>query len=471
MSREEVCLRPQFKRVLRLYGFDDPNSFLVDSCPDAAATTTMQPMSVTTHGTVVTEMTPSSQTIQVNANITDKPTVAAASTTAPVTAVSTTAPVTAASTTAPVTAAKVTYLGDASFTISNVDTNTNIPMNSQTNTMTVDIGTRPFSVRPMMTGGSSTDQTGTTKYLAGDQEPKSSEEVEITDTKPMEWIATEPIVAGTTAGIAASMTTGIVDGTTPPMISDDPMTAAAATVTLQTSTNYGNATTKAASDVTTTPAESAPSTDVPTTLKGDKYVFAGNDDDEVDGTTRDDNETGGTTRGETVPSTRSTSSGTEGQTTAIPQTTAVPTDSPAATSDDGGDSSMTTTEVGENPTSGYDNDSDGSSTTTVMSSGNTTENEIIKEAESNQHYLVASLEKKNARSMIASNEDYLPTFNVEFIVRKEDLRADCNNRTRKRTVIKPDRILTEYPKNSGISISLREPNKRKRRRHLEQCNV
>jgi len=97
-------------------------------------------------------------------------------------------------------------------------------------------------------------------------------------------------------------------------------------------------------------------------------------------------------------------------------------------------------------------------------SNTATENDIIKVAESNRHYQIAPLQEKK-RSL--ETNDNLPTFNVEFVVRKEDIRADCNQ-TRKRTIIKPDRILAEYPKNSGISIKLRELKKRKRR-HLQKC--
>lgn len=499
MSREEVCLRPQFKRVLRLYGFDDPNSFIFDSCPESSTTTIqpLQPMSVTTHGTVVTEITPTSQIIQVSANITN-------GSASDISTVATELP------------AKVTYLGDASFTISNIDTNTNLPMNSQTVTMVVDIETQPHTMPLEL----STDQAKTT-LLINEQEPKSSNEIEMTNKNPNESLITDKIVISTT-----------------PMTSNDPMMVAA-TVT-QTNIDYKNgplnlpimniidttsnsksqtsptdvftttwslheSTTDGSSDITTadvftsvndetvSPGNSyvtyakdgsditiIASTDIPlkttvnselngpNTVMEDKYLFLENTVEGIMTTTNElkvgiDETTkiidiGGTSQvfSSTKPLSNNNGATTEIETNTdlkkiINQTT--PYTNLELNNDQG-------TTVSEHLISSTDVSS------TIVSSNNATENEIIKEAESNQHYQIASLEKKSGRS-IESN-DNLPTFNVEFVVRKEDVRNNCNQ-TRKRTIIKPDKILTEYPSNSGVSITLRGSKKR-RRRHLNQCN-
>ncbi|XP_022163104.1 uncharacterized protein LOC111028682 isoform X2 [Myzus persicae] len=497
MSREEVCLRPQFKRVLRLYGFDDPNSFLFDSCPDSATTTIqpLQPMSVTTHGTVVTEMTPTSQIIQVSTNITngsssDIPTVA---------------------TELP---AKVTYLGDASFTISNIDTNTNLPMNSQTVTMVVDIETQPHTMPLEL----STNQAETT-LLINEQEPKSSNEIEVTDKKPNESLTTEKIVVSTI-----------------PMTSDDPMTVAA-TVT-QTNINYKNgalnspikniidvtnntklqtsptdiftttwsqheSTTDGSSYMTTADVLTSvndeivsssnsyvtyakdisditiiASTEIPlkttdnsqlnglNTAMEDKYLFLENTVEGIMTTTNElEINTDEITKSMDVRGTSQMFSSTkpmsndDGTTMEIETNTdhkKITDRTTPYTNPELNINQVTT--VSENLISSTDVPS------TNVSSTNATETEIIKEAESNQHYQIATLEKKSGRS-IESN-DNLPTFNVEFVVRKEDIRNNCNQ-TRKRTIIKPDRILTEYPTNSGVSITLRGSKKR-RRRHLNQ---
>ncbi|KAL4120255.1 hypothetical protein QTP88_012983 [Uroleucon formosanum] len=497
MSREEVCLRPQFKRVLRLYGFDDPNSFIFDSCPESSTTTIqpLQPMSVTTHGTVVTEITPTSQIIQVSANITN-------GSASDISTVATELP------------AKVTYLGDASFTISNIDTNTNLPMNSQTVTMVVDIETQPHTMPLEL----STDQAKTT-LLINEQEPKSSNEIEMTNKNPNESLITDKIVISTT-----------------PMTSNDPMMVAA-TVT-QTNIDYKNgplnlpimniidttsnsksqtsptdvftttwslheSTTDGSSDITTadvftsvndetvSPGNSyvtyakdgsditiIASTDIPlkttvnselngpNTVMEDKYLFLENTVEGIMTTTNElkvgiDETTkiidiGGTSQvfSSTKPLSNNNGATTEIETNTdlkkiINQTT--PYTNLELNNDQG-------TTVSEHLISSTDVSS------TIVSSNNATENEIIKEAESNQHYQIASLEKKSGRS-IESN-DNLPTFNVEFVVRKEDVRNNCNQ-TRKRTIIKPDKILTEYPSNSGVSITLRGSKKR-RRRHLNQ---
>lgn len=493
MSREEVCLRPQFKRVLRLYGFDNPNSFLADSCPDVV-TTTVQPMSVTMHGTVVTEMTPSSQTIQVNANITDAPAGDA----------------TVASATEASVSAKVTYMGDASFTISNVDANTNVPMNSQSDAMIVDIGTRPY-VRPI---GPSTDRAGTT-FPVGDEEPKSSEEIAITDTRPTEWLTTESLVFG-----SSSIATRIATGTTP-IAADDLITTGMVTMTLHTDPPRIDKVNADAGEPFTVTAETAVvkglspnlsssavsqdssgaqtaivdiltiTTDpVATTIhqpndlglpattvnSGDVTTPTTNGSFGADTTTDDhSNAPIGT-----VPSAKLIFEGDATDTTTVFQTAAIETTgqttfTTAAAYRAAGDSS--TIVVGEPTTT----ESDGSPMTTVgervtldrreasspSTDPNSTENEIIKEAESNQHYQVSSLEKKRARSMLSA--DGLPTFNVEFVVRKEDVQYNCNQ-TRKRTIIKPDRILTEYPKDSGVLIRLRELSNKRKKRHLGQCN-
>lgn len=506
MSREEVCLRPQFKRVLRLYGFDDPNSFLFDSCPEKATTTMqpLQPMSVTTHGTVVTEMTPTSQIIQVSTNITN----GSASDTSIVT------------TELP---AKVTYMGDASFTISNIDTNTNLPMNSQTVTMIVDIDTQPHTM-PLEF---STNQA-TTTVLTNEQEPKSSNEIEVTSTKLNESLTTEEIIVSTT-----------------PITSDDPMTGAA-TVTqtnidfksgelnlpikknpelinnsksptsptdiFTTTLSQHESTTDSLSYITiedvftsvnneiispsnsyVTPHKDNPditiiaSTEIPfkTTVNNelnvphteteDKYPFLGNtvesmmttnnelktDSDETTKSMDVVRSSSPSSSSSQIISSRNSIINNDGATMEIESNTILKkiTDQTMSYTNSKLNNNQITT-VADNLKSSTD------IPTTTVNSSNATENEIIREAESNQHYQIASLEKKSARSMESNSN--LPTFNVEFVVRKEDIRNN-NNHTRKRTIINPDRILTEYPSNSGVSITLRG-SKERRRRHLNQCN-
>lgn len=493
MSREEVCLRPQFKRVLRLYGFDDPNSFLVDSCPENPSTT-MQPISVTTHGTVVTEMTPTSQTIQIALN-------------------TTTGSASNVSTVITETPAKVTYLSDASFTISNIDTNTNLPMHSQTVTMVVDIETQPY-VRPIESTTNKVEST----VLADKQEPKSSYEIKVTDKKLNESTATEKFVSTT------------------PIISDDSMLKAAATVT-QFNLDYTNKTMDSQidnvidtiynnSELSSSPTESFTSQSYDITTDDTPNTSSVNDFNTKDDTVLLNNYVATTkiNSDSTISYTESTmktiienelkesntmndrnvqnENSTESM---ISNTNEVVTEKYEITESinadrtveiilssksisNGSDASTTSgintisaaitdqtmplhkSELNNDITTDYDKNRILTMTATeisptTMSSSNTIENEIIKEAESNQHYHIASLEKKSAR-YLESNDD-LPTFNVEFSIRKEDLHTNCNQ-TRKRTIIKPDRILTEYPKHSGISITLREPKKRKKR-HLEQC--
>lgn len=502
MSREEVCLRPQFKRVLRLYGFDDPNSFLFDSCPESATTTMqpLQPMSVTTHGTVVTEMTPTSQIIQVSTNITN----GSASDT---------------STVATELPAKVTYVGDASFTISNIDTNTNLPMNSQTVTMIVDIDTQPHTM-PLEF---STNQA-TTTVLINEQEPKSSNEIEVTSTKLNESLTTEEIILSTT-----------------PITSDDHMTGEA-TVT-QTNTDFksgelnspikqnpelinnSKSPTNPTDIFTTTWSQHEGTTDSlsyitiedvftsvnneiispsnsyvtshkdnpditiiatteipfkitvnnelngPHTEMEDKYLFLGNTVESImttsnalkidsDETTKSMDVVRSSSSSQTISSTNPIVNN-DGATIEIETNSNLKkiTDQTIPYTNSKLNNNQVTT-VADNLISSTD------ISTTTVSSSNATENEIIREAESNQHYRIASLEKKSARSMESNSN--LPTFNVEFVVRKEDIRNN-NNHTRKRTIIKPDRILKEYPSNSGVSITLRET-KERRRRHLNQCN-
>lgn len=502
MSREEVCLRPQFKRVLRLYGFDDPNSFLFDSCPESATTTIqpLQPMSVTTHGTVVTEITPTSQIIQVSTNITN----------------GSASDITTAPTELP---AKVTYLGDASFTISNIDTNTNVPMNSQTVTMVVDIETQPNTMPLEL----STNQAKTT-LLINEQEPKSSNEIEVTNTEPNESLTTEKIVVSTT-----------------PMTSDDPMTVAAVE-TLQTNkidykkgelsspiksiidtTNntksqtsptdiftstwsQHESTIEGSSYITTadvftsvndeivsqsnfrgvTYAKINPdiaiitSTEIPikTTVNSDlnelnpamedKYLLLKNTVESMITTTNElKTDLDETTKSLDVGITSQMFSLTKPMSNDNDITTDIETNTDLKKITDQ-TTSYTNPELNNNQVSTVSQHLTSSTDvpSTIVSANNVTENEIIKEAESNQHYQIATLEKKSGRS-IESN-DNLPTFNVEFVVRKEDVRNN-NNHTRKSTIIQPDRILTEYPLNSGVSITLRGSKKR-RRRHLNQCN-
>lgn len=502
MSREEVCLRPQFKRVLRLYGFDDPNGFLIDSCPESAITTTrpLPPMSVTTHGTVVTEIVPTSQIIRVSTNVTN-------GSASDLSTVATELP------------ANVTYMGDTTFTISNIDTNTNLPMNSQTDMMVVDVETRP-NTRPTE---SSTSQADTT-VLINEQEAEPSNKIRTADEKPNGWSATETLIASTT-----------------PITSDDP--AMAATTVMQTSmdavrsytlysladqltdtTNDNNEPRTRAAETSTTrlresttdgttladvldanddtfssgdsytsstgnqvditavgSTESVPKTTTenkPDTTD-DSYVLAGNTTEAITSTTTgevtttadtDETRANSTDNGNTaetlIPYTKSMyndatvmTTTTTSETNTIPDKSSVQTTASVKSELNNNDYVTTTGE--DMPFTATD-----VSSTTVNNLSNTTENEIIKVAESNRHYQIAPLQDKK-RSL--ESNDNLPTFNVEFVVRKEDiLRADCNQ-TRKRTVIKPDRILTEYPKNSGVSIKLRESKERKRR-HLQRCN-
>ncbi|XP_025202847.1 uncharacterized protein LOC112599863 isoform X2 [Melanaphis sacchari] len=476
MSREEVCLRPQFKRVLRLYGFDDPNSFLFDSCPESS-TTTMQPlqsMSITTHGTVVTEMTPTSQTIQVSANITNE----SANDTL------------IAATELP---AKVTYIGDASFTISNIDTNTNLPMNSQTDTMIVDIDTQPHTM-PLEF---STNQATTTVFI-NEQESKSSNEIKVTSTKPN-----------------GSLTTDKINLSTTPITSDDPMTVAATvtqtnvdltsiefnssinkiidtTINSKSQTNPteiftttwsqhesktdGPSYTTIADVFTThtsvndeivspsnsyvTHSKSNPdittfgSTEIPfkTTVDNEliglytamenKYPFLGNTVEALMTTNHElKMDTDETTKSMDVGSTSQIISSTNPISNDDSTTTEIITNTVLKKSTD---QTMPFTNLKLNNNQVTTVSDDLISTTDIQStmanSSKGTENEIIREAESNQHYQIAALEKKSARSMESN---------------------------RKRTIIKPDRILTEYPSNSGVSITLRG-SKERRRRHLNQ---
>lgn len=503
MSREEVCLRPQFKRVLRLYGFDDPNSFLFDSCPESATTTMqpLQPMSVTTHGTVVTEMTPTSQIIQVSTNITN----GSASDT---------------STVATELPAKVTYVGDASFTISNIDTNTNLPMNSQTVTMIVDIDTQPHTM-PLEF---STNQA-TTTVLINEQEPKSSNEIEVTSTKLNESLTTEEIILSTTPITSDDPMTGAVTVTqmnidfksgelnSPirknPELINNSKSPTSPTDIFTTTWSQHESTTDGLSYITiedvftsvnneiispsnsnVTPHKNNPditiigSTEIPfkTTVYNefngphtkmeDKYPFLGNT---VEFTMTTNNElkidSDETTKSMDVVRSSSSSSqiisstnpivNNDNATIEIETNTVLKkiTDQIMPYTNYKLNNNQVTT-VADNLISSTD------IPMTTVSPSNATENEIIKEAESNQHYQIVSLEKKSARSMESNSN--LPTFNVEFVVRKEDIRNN-NNHTRKRTIIKPDRILTEYPSNSGVSITLRG-SKERRRRHLNQCN-
>lgn len=518
MSREEVCLRPQFKRVLQLYGFDDPNSFLVDSCPESVKTTMqpLKPVSVTTHGTILTEMTPTSQIIQISKNITN----GSASETS---TVSTEFP------------AKITYVGDATFTISSasVDTNTNTPMmNSQTNTMIVDIETQPH-VKPIE---SSTNQMEAT-VLIGGQELKSSNEITVD--------------ANSINDSVAVVTTDRVD-----IVPKDSTMATVIITQLAQSLNFSsdtanNSQTDLMTDHTTSNRDELYTSPIVEISTVQPYENSGNDDtSNISITTTDaafdalDEDT--LTRNSYVASTKILPDNTIETTVSTPQeinsTTTTSTDDEFNESNtmnirmentvdtigmtsttnivimdtineninitddtvkitrfstkpmfnDDGTTKMfeeTTTRISEitvtdqttpsmSTMSGQNNNdvitmsSENLMSMTKVSSvspnlNNATESEIIKVAESNQRYQIVSLpEMKSARSM-ESNDNFLPTFNVEFVVRKEDLRTDCN-KTRKRTIIKPDKILTEYPKNSGISITLRESKKRKRR-HLEQC--
>lgn len=575
MNREEVCLRPQFKRVLRLYGFDNPDSFLVDSCPESSTTTTMQPvtpmsvstqpvtpmsvstqsmtpMSVTTEGTVLTEMTPTSQVIQISTNITN-------GSASEISTVVTEFP------------AKVTYLGDASFTISNINTNvtnTSPSMNSQTDTMVVDIETQPH-IRPIET---STNQYGTTD-LINEEESISSNEVEIISENPNESITntspsmnfqtntmvididTQPYIRpielstnqlGTTVSIneevpklinnkievineklnKSIVAETIVAGTTPIISNDTTMTAevnmiqnksmdfGSSTINSQTkniintisnneldinkpietitfttqlyekTTNDAFFTTISAdivdtSDVTFLPSNSyvtstknEPSNTIVPSLESTLQIFPDETSNiikhipventtetmisttnklttDIDETT-ESIDTGSTIEiiSSTKPMSYDDSTTNKFQTNTIPITM---TNKIELNNND-------ITTVNENPM--YTTDV----LPTVVNSNNVTENEIINEAESNQHYQIAFLDKKIARSMETND---LPTFNVEFVVRKEDIQVQCNE-TKKKPFIKPDKILTEYPKNSGISVKLRELKKR-RRRYLEQC--
>jgi len=456
-------------------------------------------MSVTTHGTVVTEITPTSQIIQVSTNITN-------------------GSGTEISTAATELPAKVTYLGDASFTISNIDTNTNLPMNSQTVTMVVDIETQPHTMPLEL----STNQEKTT-LLINKQEQKSSNEIEVTNTEPNKLLTTEKIVVSTI-----------------PLTSDDSMTMAA-TTTLQTKIDYKkgefNSPILSIIDTTNNTKSQTSPTEIFTTIwsqhertiEGSSYittadVFASVNDEIVSpsnfrGVTYAKNNQEITILTSTeIPIKTTDNSDLDGLNTAMEDknrflkntvesvitttnelkidldettksmdagsTSQIFSSTKPMSNDDGTTTDIETnidlkkitdqtmsytipelnnnqlTTVSQHLTSSTDVPS------TIMSANNVTENDIIKEAESNQHYQIVTLEKKSGRS-IESN-DNLPTFNVEFVVRKEDVKNNSNH-TRKRTIIQPDRILTEYPLNSGVSITLRGSKKR-RRRHLNQCN-
>lgn len=497
MSREEVCLRPQFKRVLRLYGFDEPNSFLIDSCPGTATTTMypLNPMSITTHGTVVTEIMPTSQIIQVSTNFTN-------GSASEISTVSTELP------------AKVTYMGDASFTISNIDTNTNLPMNSQTDTMVVDIETKP-SIKPIE---SLTNQIKTSSDPSAVLMNKNNE-IEVTDLKLEESIVTQG-----TLFIVASTT---------PITSEDPMMSEA--IVMQSSTDYSNDNasslqTNELVDITINNSESytspimetsttqlhitTTSVDVETNLPSDSSNIVSTENRRPDVTTLESVEEStmkfiSTDNGPdmtndkyvlnknptevTTPVVVTTTLTDMDETTTIMDIATATILSTKPTSNNDGTAATTTlesnniiisTDRSTSSTKSELNDIEdittvvnediaiSTSTNEVLSTtanlNNNTENEIIKEAESNRHYQIVPLElKKNARSMQKSNEN-MPTFNVEFVVSKEDLRADYNG-TKKITVIKPDKILTEYPENSGVSITLREPKKR-RKRHCKFKN-
>jgi len=461
----------------------------------------LHPMSVTTHGTVVTEITPTSQIIQVSTNITN----GSASDT---------------STVATEIPAKVTYVGDASFTISNIDTNTNLPMNSQTVTMIVDIDTQPHTM-PL---DFSTNQA-TTTVLINEQEPKSSNEIEVTSTKLNESLTTEEIILSTIPITSDDLMTGAATVTQTnidfksgelnspikkiPELINNSESSTSPTDIFTTTWSQHESTTDSLSYITIedvftsvnneiiSPSNSyvtphkdnpditiIPSTEIPfkTTVNNElngphtemenKYPFFGNTVESIMTTNNELKiDTDETTKSMDVVRSSSSSSQIISSTNSI-------------INNDGATMEMETNTVLKKITdqtmpytnSKFNNnqvtavaDNLISSTdipTTTVSSSNTIENEIIREAESNQHYQIASLEKKSARSMESISN--LPTFNVEFVVRKEDIRNN-NNHTRKMTIIKPDRILTEYPSNSGVSITLRGSTKR-RRRHLNQCN-
>lgn len=501
MSREEVCLRPQFKRVLQLYGFDDPNSFLVDSCPESVTTTmrSLQPMSVTTHGTVLKEIIPTSQIIQVLTNITN-------GSASDISVISTEFP------------AKVTYVGDSTFTMSKINLNTNIPiMNSQTDTMVVDIETHPH-VRPME---SSTNQIETT--VLNEQEFKSSNEIDDIDTvKPNNPVVTETIVRDDMIYKDSTMASIVTQ-----MIQNSDYSSSEINSQIDKMTDYTtiNDSESHTSPITETSIvqlyQSTESNDASNTLitsvfdKLDETTFPPNSyvtstknipDITIETSESPLQETSTTTTSindelnePTVPSMmkdeyipiRNTANTImiktnevitdtiDEKTKSIDDTTKIIQLSTKPMSND--DSTTIANTISENPVNDQTTLSMISglnenimSTTDVLSTianwNNATESEIIKVAESNQRYQIASLlERKSARS-VESSDNLLPTFNVEFVVRKEDLRPDCNNKTRKRTIIKPEKILTEYPKDSGISITLRE-SKNRRRRHLEQCKV
>lgn len=495
MSREEVCLRPQFKRVLRLYGFDDPNSFLIDSCPESplpittagapaatTTTTTTQPMSVAAHGTVVTEMTPTSQSIQVSTNFTNNGSASEIST------VTTDLP------------AKVTYVGDASFTISNIDTNTNQPMNLQTDTMVVDIETQPH-VKPIE---STTEQFGT-KFSIGEQELKSTQ----IDTNPKEFSVTETIVTSTSV---ITSTDPLIEANTMMQTNEENGSSSSSVNSSQINRlidKTNNTESRTGTTETTTSLLPESTTDA-ISLSSNVTEFNANEEtilpsDSFATSTENKSDITDMTSTENALRTNpdidfndpnkanenyATMFTTQKAMTDVYETTLnIATDSAAEIiastkrmpADDGDTAAIEmntiSAKVSDRPTSTvkFESSDDGITTENVdlttdpslmaITSSNSIENEVIKEAESNQHYRIASVENKNARSI--ESTDNLPTFNVEFVVNKKDLLANCN-RTRKITYIKPERILTEYPENSGISIGLRNSKKR-RKRYLEQC--
>ncbi|XP_050431757.1 uncharacterized protein LOC126840205 isoform X2 [Adelges cooleyi] len=506
MSREEVCLRPQFKSVLQLYGFDEPNSFLIDSCPEVSSTT--QSVAITTEGTVVAEMTPTSQTIQVT-NVTK-------GSASDVDTVITELPVTA----------KVTYVGDGSFTMSKIDMSTNPAMNSHTDKMVVEIGTQP-QIKPL--DSTTTSQPETTKYLAVEEALRSSNEIDNSDYGPYNFGPTdnddffgslssnEPMLAEATVtqmslDISSNALTSetkpmplanntepnakLVETSTGPSVTDTDFPATSSMPAIEIETILTNASEKSTKDPSvTTPTTSTITTTTPSTITSIPTITTTipistviTETTSINTVTTETTPINTVTTETTPINTVITESVTEAVvsnkiveidnriTSFVEATTPIIIEEINLVQVQNETSKNLTQEFGVGSTEEIITstkttfDSDG---TTVMESSvsplqslsgsngsNTTENEIISEAESNQNYRIAPFDRNGGRSI--EGYDNLPSFDVEFVVKKDDLRADCNS-TRKRTLIKPDRILMQRPKNPAITIALREPKKRKRR--------
>ncbi|XP_050542502.1 uncharacterized protein LOC126906190 [Daktulosphaira vitifoliae] len=415
MSREEVCLSSQFKRILQLYSFDEPNSFLIDSCREK--TTTHQSVSITTQGIAVTEIVPTSQTIQV-ANVTK----GAAS---DISSIVTELPV----------SAEVTYVGDAGLTISIANMNTNSSIKLQTDAITIEDRTQTQT-----TQSEPTTNSPTTLYLSNEDELKSSNEFNIINKELYKPLATD--------------FENIFEST----FSNDPMFSE--TTVTQTSLDISSRAlgfevvdkstdTTESSEIITKPIElSSYLTDILySVIDKSNEIFSNNSitspatveslaktdlKSEVDETNQDKI----SINNETLPD------GIQNETLIVefPKTIIENTDL------------LKTTSFNENEAITTENSISMTDIPVVKNGSTLVDNEILL-AESNKNYHFALLERNGAKS-IEDNHN-LPSFDVEFVVKRDDIRLECKKLKKK--VIKPDRILMQYPKNPAITIALNEP--------------